>query len=81
MCLGSEATVTRRKQKLGLKGSGTTTKELSETVKRQMLLKQMAKDPMGKQGPCTIKEAIAHDEGIHITQYSLAEFVLKLIGY
>jgi hypothetical protein len=37
--------MTRCKAKPGLKGSGATTKMLSETTKRQMLLKQMAKDP------------------------------------
>ena len=63
------------KQKLGLKGSGSMTKALPNTVKRQMLLKQMAKDPTGKQGPCTINEAITCDEGVHITQYILSDFV------
>jgi hypothetical protein len=67
--LYSEATVTRRKRDLGLKGSGAMTKVLSDTVKRQMLLKQMAKDPTGKQGPRTIKEGIARDEGVQITRY------------
>ena len=61
--------MTRRKQKLGLKGSGATTKVLPESVKRQLLLKQMAKDPTGKQGPRTIKEGIAHDKGVHIMRY------------
>ena len=65
----SEATVTRRKCKLGLKGSGTTAKELSDTFKRQVLLKQMVKDPTGKQGPQMIKEGTAHDEGLQITWY------------
>ena len=60
--------MTRRKRQLGLKGSGATTKELPETIKRQLLLNQMAKDPTGKQGPRTIKEGIACDEGIHITR-------------
>ena len=59
--------MTRRKAKLGLKGSGATTRALSETTKRQMLLKQMAKDPTGKQGPRTMKENIARDEGAHLT--------------
>lgn len=60
--------MTRRKRKLGLKGSGASTKALPEAVKRQMVLKQLAKDPTGKQGPRTIKEAIARDEGVHITR-------------
>ena len=64
----STVTVTRRKAKLGLKGSGVTTEMLLETAKRQMLLKQMAKDPTGKQGPRTMKENIALDEGVHLTR-------------
>ena len=67
--------MTWQKCKLGLKDSGSTMKGLSDTVKRQMLLKQMVKDPTGKQGPCMIKEGIAHDEGIHITWYKSTEFM------
>ena len=63
------------KCKLGLKDSGSTTKGLSDTVKRQMLLKQMVKDPTGKQGPCMIKEGIACGEGVHITQYKSTDFM------
>ena len=59
--------MTRCKAKLGLKGSGVTTEMLLKTAKRQMLLKQMAKDLTGKQGPRTMKENIAHDEGVHLT--------------
>ena len=65
----SEATVTWQKRKLELKGSGTTTNELSNTFKRQVLLKQMVRDPTGKQGPRMIKEGIARDEGLQIMQY------------
>ena len=50
-------------------------KELSDTVKRQILLKQMAKYPMRKQGSCMIKEGITHDEGVHITQYISTDFM------
>ena len=50
-------------------------KGLSDTVKRQMLLKQMVKDPTGKQEPCMIKEGIACDEGVHITQYKSTDFM------
>ncbi|KAF8555790.1 hypothetical protein OG21DRAFT_1410338 [Imleria badia] len=41
----SEATVTRRRKSLGLHGSRTTSHTLSATVKRQLVLDQMAKDP------------------------------------
>lgn len=40
-----------------------------------MVLKQLAKDPTEKQGPRTIKEAIACDEGVHIMWYAPANFV------
>ena len=71
----SKATVTWQKCKLQLKGSGSTMKGLSDTVKRQILLKQMAKDPMRKQGSCMIKEGITHDEGVHIIQYISTDFM------
>ena len=67
--------MTQWKCKLGLKGSGSTMKGLSDTVKRHMLLKQMVKDPMGKQGPCMIKEGITHDEGVHIIWYKSTDFM------
>ncbi|KAF8575628.1 hypothetical protein K439DRAFT_1369451, partial [Ramaria rubella] len=41
----SEATVTQRHKDIGLKGSNTTTLELSETVKRQLVADQLDKDP------------------------------------
>ena len=44
-----------------------TMEMLLETAKRQMLLKQMVKDPTKKQGPHAMKENIAHDEGMHPT--------------
>ena len=72
----SEATVTQQKCKLGLKGSGSTMKGLSNTIKRQMLLKLMVKDPMGKQEPHMIKEEITHDEGVHITWYKFTDFMI-----
>ena len=64
----SPATVTRRKKDLQLKGSGVTTKELAETIKRQLILDQMAKDPTSGWGPRLVKERIAFDTGIHLTR-------------
>jgi hypothetical protein len=63
----SAATITRRKQKLGLKGSSVTTKSIPDIVKRQMVLDQMAKDPTRMQGPHTVKKGIAYNTGEQIT--------------
>ena len=68
--LHSTATISRRKRKLGLKGSSATTKSIPDVVKRQMVLDQMAKDPTGMQGPRTVKKGIAQDTGENITRYA-----------
>jgi hypothetical protein len=62
--------VTRRKNRYGIKGSGATTKEMPELDKRQAVFDQLAKDPNGKQGPRSIKEGLAFDQGIHLTRYT-----------
>ena len=67
--IASPATITRRKHKLGLKGSSATTKSIPDVVKRQLVLDQMAKDPTGMQGPHTVKEGITYDSGEKITRY------------
>ena len=41
---------------------------MPDTVKRQYVLDQMAKDPTGKQGPHTIKEMIANSHRVHLTK-------------
>jgi len=64
----SEASVTRRRSRLQLHGSRTTSCSLSTTVKRQLVLDQMAKDPARRQGPDLIKEGIAFDQGIHLSR-------------
>lgn len=66
----SSATVSRRRERYGLKGSGATTRELPLQTKRQLVLDQMAKDPTSRQGPKTIKEGIVFGEGIHLTRYA-----------
>ena len=45
------------------------TAELPDDQKRQLILDQMAKDPAGGCGPSLIKEAIAHETGIHLTRF------------
>ncbi|KAG6372147.1 hypothetical protein JVT61DRAFT_8557 [Boletus reticuloceps] len=64
----SEATVTRRRKLLGLHGSRTTSCTLPVTIKRQLVLDQMAKDPARRQGPDLIKEGIAFACGVHISR-------------
>jgi hypothetical protein len=43
----------------GLLGSLVTTQSLSEPVNQQLVLEQLAKDPLNQQGPCLIKEGLA----------------------
>jgi len=64
----SAATVTRRRRFLGLHGSRTTSRTLPVTTKRQLILDQMAKDPTRRQGPDSIKERIAFEQGVHISR-------------
>ena len=59
---------------LQLHGSRTTSHTLADTVKHQLVLDQMAKDPGRHQGPDLIKEGIAFDRGIHLSlDYVTAE--------
>ncbi|RDB20146.1 hypothetical protein Hypma_013119 [Hypsizygus marmoreus] len=64
----SESTVARRRRELGLRGSGRTTQELPDSVKRQLVLDQLAKDPTGKIGAATVKTRIFRDTGIDLTR-------------
>jgi hypothetical protein len=63
----SIAMITWYKCNLELKGSSTTTKSIPDVIKRQLILDQMAKDPIGMQGPHTVKEGIAYDTRENIT--------------
>ena len=51
--------------------SGQTTKILSETYKRQLVLDQLAKDPLMRKAPDTIKENIRMETGYDLTRYVL----------
>ncbi|KAF8482338.1 hypothetical protein JB92DRAFT_3149094 [Gautieria morchelliformis] len=64
----SRATVDRRRSALELKSSGITTSSLPVTVKRQLVLDQMAQDPTRRRGPKLLVEAIAREHGIHLTR-------------
>jgi len=69
----SDSTVARRRRELGLKASHLMTKEVSDTLKRQLVLDQMAKDPAGKLGPRKIKVRIFQDSGIDLTREWIAQ--------
>ena len=76
--LSSESSISRRKRKLGLKASHLTTLELDVSVKRQLILDQMAKDPKGRLGARMVKQGILRDTGIHLTRCVREEiFFLK----
>ena len=68
------STITRRRKALGIKGSGATTKELTDTEKRQLILDQMAKHPTRGMGPRRMQEAIAADAGVQLTRYVVITF-------
>lgn len=72
-------TITRRRLELGLKGSGRTTREMSDAEKRQLLMDQLAKDPSRTRGPRAIKEAIAHEASVHLTRcvFTVTSDILK----
>ncbi|KAJ3517592.1 hypothetical protein NLJ89_g415 [Agrocybe chaxingu] len=74
----SESSISRRKRKLGLRASHITTQELSESVKIQLILDQMAKDPSGKLGPRMIKQGIFKDTGVQLTRDYIREEMKKL---
>ncbi|KZP06766.1 hypothetical protein FIBSPDRAFT_914630 [Athelia psychrophila] len=72
----SPPTVAQRMRGLGLSASGATTKMLPETVKRQLVLDEMGKDPLAKLGPRTVKDNIRDETGIHLTRdYITAEML------
>lgn len=75
----SESSVARRRRALGLYASGVATRQLPETVKRQLVITQMLKDPEKKLGPRMIKQLIARDAGIHLTRYYSFNAVLMKI--
>ena len=64
----SPTSIARRFKRLGLTASSLTTERLPETVKRQLVLDQLEKDPGNRKGPKLIKEAIAFDTGLHLTR-------------
>ncbi|KIJ55445.1 hypothetical protein M422DRAFT_127950, partial [Sphaerobolus stellatus SS14] len=63
-----ERTISQRRQTFGLLSSGQTTKLLSDTLKKQLVLDQLTKDPLMRKGPDTIKEAIRQETGYDLTQ-------------
>lgn len=66
--MNSARTVARRRKAYGLQGSGATTQEMPLPEKRQLVLDELAKDPLGRKGPEAIKEAISLNTGIRLTR-------------
>ncbi|KIK32618.1 hypothetical protein CY34DRAFT_18913 [Suillus luteus UH-Slu-Lm8-n1] len=64
----SEATVARRRQQFGLLGSGQLTRLLPRSIKRQLVLDQLARDPLHRRGPRLVREAIVADTGNLLTR-------------
>lgn len=62
----SSTSVGQRLRMLGLFASGATMKGLPETAKRQLVLDEIGKDPLGKLGPRTVKDNIRDETGIHL---------------
>ncbi|KIJ35154.1 hypothetical protein M422DRAFT_262532 [Sphaerobolus stellatus SS14] len=66
-------TVSRRKKDYGLMNSHKTTITLPETVKCQLVLDELERDPGRRQGPPLIKEAIHMRTGIDLTRAFVEE--------
>ncbi|KAF8573556.1 hypothetical protein K439DRAFT_1649981 [Ramaria rubella] len=64
----SATSVTRRRKQLGLQGSNIATKAIPDTVKRQLVLDQLAFDPTNKLGPRVVRNAIAAKTGVILTR-------------
>ncbi|KAF9231624.1 hypothetical protein BU15DRAFT_82173 [Melanogaster broomeanus] len=60
----SPTTVARRRKDLNLQASGATTRLLSSVVKRQLVLDELAQDPLHHRGPQTVREGIAATSNI-----------------
>ena len=58
--------------------SGKTTQMLPDSIKEQLVRDQLAKDPLGRLGPRTIKERLALDTGIHLTRYDNYRLTTRL---
>lgn len=59
----------RRRQELGLTGSGATTRKISLPEKRQLIVDQLAKDPSSHRGPKTVQANILYETGVNLTRY------------
>lgn len=66
----SATTVKRRRKELGLTGSGVTTREMLPQVSEQLVLNKMDKDPGKWHGVRTIRQKVAHEDGVQLTRYN-----------
>ncbi|KIK77460.1 hypothetical protein PAXRUDRAFT_95448, partial [Paxillus rubicundulus Ve08.2h10] len=76
-------TVTRHRKDLNLQASGATTRLLSFVVKRQLVLDELAQDPLNRRGPWTVCEGIVATSGMLLTrQYIQTEMQIhELNGF
>lgn len=63
----------RRRNELGLSGSGKTTKRMPAKEKEQLVLNQMDQDPARRQGVITTQQKIAFHTGTHLTREYVSE--------
>lgn len=64
--LSSESSIKRRRNALQLLGSRSKLSTLTDKDKEQVVLQQLDKDPARGRGLGTIRNHIAHDQGIHL---------------
>jgi len=64
----SEATVARHQQQFGLLGSSQLMCSLPDSTKWQLVLDQLAQDPLHRRGPRLVREAILADTGHLLTR-------------
>ncbi|KAF9230036.1 hypothetical protein BU15DRAFT_57671, partial [Melanogaster broomeanus] len=76
----SPTTVTRRRKDLNLQANGATTRLLSSVVKRQLVLDELAQDPLNRRGPRTVREGIAATSGMLPTRFFFPPSALPLDG-
>ncbi|KAF9229380.1 hypothetical protein BS17DRAFT_805109 [Gyrodon lividus] len=76
----SEATVSRWRKDLGLMGSSKITCSLPESMKRQLVLDQLAQDPLSRHGPRLVWEAIVAETGFLLTSKKVSREPLVSLG-
>ncbi|KIJ36436.1 hypothetical protein M422DRAFT_179437 [Sphaerobolus stellatus SS14] len=68
----SPTTVARHLRRFNLRSSALTTRTLPESVRRQLILDELDKDPRSQKGPATIKDSIREATGTHLSRDYIA---------